>query len=181
MTGGIVRLAAAASLAWGCGFVWFVATLAGPAPAAVATDAVVVLTGGPGRVKRGVEVLTTGSAHRMLVSGVGQGVTDADLAATVEAPPKLFADKVDLGFTAIDTRSNAQETADWIKRHGYTSLRLVTSASHMRRAELELRARLPGKVAILADAVPVEPQAPSLAREYNKFVLRWAALQLGVE
>ena len=170
-----------AALAWGFGFAWFVVTIGGAAPLAIGTDAVVVLTGGPGRVARGVEVLRGGSAQRMLVSGVGQGVTDAELAATVGAPPRLFAQQVDLGFAAIATRSNAEETTRWMVRHRYRSLRLVTSAAHMRRARLELAARLPKPILIVADAVPVEPQAPSLAREYNKFVLRWAAVQLGVE
>lgn len=177
----LVRLIAVALLAWALGFVWFIVTLGTSTPVAVATDAVVVLTGGPGRVARGVAVLDAGSARRMLVSGVGKGVTQAELAATVDAPVRLFAAKVDLGFEAIDTRSNAEETRDWMVRNRYRSLRLVTSAAHMRRAELELRARLPKSVSILPDAVPVDPAAPSLAREYNKFALRWAARQIGVE
>jgi uncharacterized SAM-binding protein YcdF (DUF218 family) len=179
--GAVVRLVAAGALAWGIGFVWFIVSLDQATPVSVATDAVVVLTGGPGRVARGAAVLDAGSARRMLVSGVGRGVTDAELAATVDAPRALFADKVDLGFAAIDTRSNAEETRDWMVRHRYRSLRLVTSAPHMKRARLELAARLPKTISILPDAVPVEPAAPSLAREFNKYALRWAALQLGVE
>lgn len=181
MIGAASRVVAAAALAWGCGFAWFVVTLAGPAPLALGTDAVVVLTGGPGRVARGVAVLGSGSARRMLVSGVARGVTDAELAATVAAPRKLFERDVDLGFAAIDTRSNAEETAAWMVRQRYRSLRLVTSAAHMRRARLELKARLPRTIRIVPDAVPVDPHAPGLAREFNKYVLRWAALQLGVE
>ena len=181
MIGTLVRLVAVGVLAWGIGFVWFVVTLAPSTPVAVATDAVVVLTGGPGRVARGTAVLDAGSARRMLVSGVGKGVTNAELAATVDAPPNLFARKVDLGFTAMDTRSNAEETRDWMVRHRYGSLRLVTSAAHMKRARLELAARLPKTVRIVPDAVPVDPAAPSLAREFNKYALRWVALRLGVE
>lgn len=176
-----LRLLALVLVLWFGGFLWFTLTLARDAPVALATDAVVVLTGGPRRLARGVEVLTVGSAQRMLVSGVNPGVTDTALAAAVAAPRGLFDTKVDLGFAAIDTRSNAEETTAWMVRHRYRSLRLVTSAPHMRRARLELVARLPRTIAILPDAVPVDPEGPSLAREYNKFVLRWAALQLGVE
>lgn len=175
------RLFAILALAWGFGFAWFVVTLGPAAPLTDATDAVVVLTGSAGRLGRGVEVLQAGTAQRMLVSGVARGVTDAELAAVVAAPPQLFETSVDLGFEAIDTRSNAEETAAWMARHRYKSLRLVTSAAHMRRARLELRARLPAKVSILPDAVPVAIQPLGLSREYNKFVLRWMALQLGVE
>jgi uncharacterized SAM-binding protein YcdF (DUF218 family) len=177
----LARLVALAALAWGVGLAWFVVTLGEGAPLDTPTDAVVVLTGSAGRLGRGVEVLAGGHAQRMLVSGVARGVTDDELAAVVKAPPALFATKVDLGFEAIDTRSNAEETKAWMARHRYRSLRLVTSAAHMRRARLELEARLPRTVSILSDAVPVDPHPLGLIREYNKFVLRWAALQLGVE
>ena len=71
------------------------------------------------------------------------------------------------------------EPTAWIARHRYRSLRLVTSPAHMRRARLELEAQLPATVAIVADAVPVEAGTDSLAREFNKFVLRQGALALG--
>ncbi|WP_419814924.1 YdcF family protein [Glacieibacterium sp.] len=177
----LVRLFALVAMVWGFVFAWFVVTLGQDAPLDLRTDAVVVLTGSSGRLARGVEVLTAGQAERMLVSGVARGVTDAELAAIVGAPRALFDTRVDLGFAAIDTRSNAEETRDWMARHRYRTLRLVTSAAHMRRARLELEARLPKTVSILADAVPVDPQPLGLIREFNKFALRWGALQLGVE
>ena len=175
-----VRLAALVFMVWGMGFAWFMLTLADAAPLDRKTDAVVVLTGGPRRLARGVEVLQAGAAQRMLVSGVARGVTDAKLAEVAGAPIALLVARADLGFAAIDTRSNAEETVAWMARHRFTSLRLVTSAAHMRRARLELDARLPRTVRILPDAVPVDPQAPSLFLEYNKFVLRWVARWVGV-
>lgn len=183
--GALLRLAALAALAWGLGFLWFVATLPPAAPVALATDAVVVLTGGPGRLLRGLEVLDAGSARRMLVSGVAPEVTPATLADILPAAQQsraraLFIRRVDLGYAAIDTRSNAEETAAWMAHHRFRSLRLVTSAGHMRRAELELVARLPPGIAILADSVPVTPQPASLAREYSKYILRLAAIRLGL-
>ena len=185
MIGALFRLAALAALLWGLGFLWFVATLPPAAPVALATDAVVVLTGGPGRLLRGVEVLDAGSARRMLVSGVAPAVTPATLADILPAQQQdriraLFIRRVDLGYAAIDTRSNAEETAAWMARHRFRSLRLVTSAGHMRRAELELETRLPADVTILADSVPVTPQPASLAREYSKYILRLAAIRLGI-
>ncbi len=175
------RLVALAVLVWGWGLVWFAMTLAPAAPLNTRTDAVVVLTGGPGRVQRGVDVLVAGAAQRMLVSGVAARVTDAALAREVTAPPGLFARQVDLGFEAVDTRSNAAETSAWIVRHKYRSLRLVTAASHMRRARLELDGRLPKGVVIVPDGVPGEQGGFGLAREYTKLVLRRAARLLGVQ
>ena len=190
----LVRIAAVGALAWVTGFVLFTATLPDATPLAVATDGVVVLTGGPGRLARGVAVMQAGSAKRMLVSGVGEAVTRAEIAATLDsdgeghaldaaariANRRLLAAQVDLGYGAVDTRSNAAETTEWIADNGFHSLRLVTSAWHMRRAELELRAQLPRSTVIITDAVPIEPAAASVAREYNKLLLRWVVLKLGI-
>ena len=193
-TGLLVRVGAVAALVWLTGFVLFTATLPEATPLAVATDAVVVLTGGPGRLARGVAVMQAGSARRMLVSGVGEAVTRAELAATLDAGidgrsldaaarlanRRLLAAQVDLGYSAVDTRSNAAETTDWMAANNFKSLRLVTSAWHMRRAELELRAQLHADIAIVTDAVPNEPAATRVAREYNKLLLRWVVLKLGI-
>jgi X-X-X-Leu-X-X-Gly heptad repeat protein len=178
-----VRIGAIVVLAWLAGFTWFALTLPVAVPLAVTTDAVVVLTGGAGRLARGVATLEAGSAQRMLVSGVGEHVGERigkpALAALVGAPLKLFNARVDLGYAAVDTRSNAIETTAWTQRHGYGSLRLVTSAAHMRRARLELAAQMPPKVRIVEDAVPTEPWTDSIAREYSKYLLRLAALSAG--
>jgi hypothetical protein len=66
-----------------------------------------------------------------------------------------------------------------VARHRFSSIRLVTSAGHMRRAQLELARVLPAGVRVLPDAVPSEPRAPGLAFEYSKFLLRRAALLAG--
>ena len=178
IAGAAARVAAAGILVYCGGFLWFVATRPGPAPMAEVTDAVVVLTGGPGRLARGADALAAGAATRMLVSGVGEGVSRAALAASVNAPPRRFAAMVDLGYQAVDTRSNAVETTAWVARHGYRSLRLVTASSHMRRARLELALNLPGSVRIVEDGVAGGSPA-GIAREFNKYLLRRAALAMG--
>jgi uncharacterized SAM-binding protein YcdF (DUF218 family) len=178
LTGALVRLASLLALLWGAGFLWFSLSLPDPAPLSEKTDAVVVLTGGQGRLKRGLAVLEAGAARRMLVSGVGRGTTRRDLAAAADLSLKSLS-TTDLGYGAVDTRSNAEETARWIKDHGFASLRLVTSAGHMRRARLELTRVLPATVLVVEDAVPVEPAAPSIAFEYSKYLLRRSALALG--
>ena len=175
----VTRVAAVGVLAWLGGFAWFALTQPVAVPLAVTTDAVVVLTGGAGRLARGVAALEAGSAQRMLVSGVNRRIDKAELAALAHAPLKLFTTRADLGYAAVDTRSNAIETTAWVTRRGVRSLRLVTSAAHMRRARLELSAQLPGDVIIVEDAVPAEAGADSIAREYSKFVLRFAARAAG--
>ena len=66
----IRRLISLLFLAWAIGFLWFVAALPRPAEDSIKTDAVIVPTGGAGRIARGLEVLDKGLAEKMLVSGV---------------------------------------------------------------------------------------------------------------
>ncbi len=174
----IGRIIAVLVLAWCGGFLWFSLTLPDPAPLATRTDAVVVLTGGQGRLKRGLAVIEAHSARRMLVSGVDRFTTRKQLAAAAGVK-KIRLGTTDLGYEAVDTRSNAEETMRWVAKHGYKSIRLVTSAGHMRRARLELSRVLPPDITVVSDAVSVEPKAPTIAAEYSKYLFRRAALALG--
>jgi len=177
--GGVAgRLLALAVLLWLGGFLWFSLALPGPASLAMTTDAVVVLTGGSGRLKRGLAVIEAKAARRMLVSGVDRGTTRKQLAAAAGIA-KARLGSTDLGYEAVDTRSNAEETARWVAAHGFGSIRLVTSAGHMRRARLELSRVLPAAITVIPDAVPVEPRAPNIASEYSKYLLRRLALAAG--
>ena len=66
----IRRVLSLVFLVWAIGFLWFVVALPQPATDAQRTDAVIVPTGGAGRIARGLEVLDRGMAEKMLVSGV---------------------------------------------------------------------------------------------------------------
>lgn len=175
----IVRLAAVALLAWMLGFAWFAILLPQPLDGRE-TDAIVVLTGGAGRIDRGLSLLEDGAAKRMLISGVDRSVRAGELAAEYKAPERLFTCCITLGREAIDTRSNAIETARWLDRRAYRTVRLITTDWHMRRAALELRQALPARVTIIYDAVPSRPSFSVLLREYNKYLLRRAAALIGV-
>lgn len=172
------RVVATPILAWILGLLWFSLTLPGAAPLSVKTDGVVVLTGAAGRIERGLKVVESRAARRMLISGVGRTTTRRQLAAAYKIGTRRLR-ATDLGYEAIDTRSNAEETARWVAANKFASIRLVTSAGHMRRARLELARVLPTGIAVLPDAVPSEPKAPSLAFEYSKWLLRRAALLAG--
>ncbi len=167
----IRRLLAFALLAWILGFVWFALLL--PQPATLTqSDAVVVLTGGANRIDRGLAVLEAKKAKKMLISGVDREVKPAELAAQYHRPAKLFDCCIDLGFEAVDTRSNGLETARWVAKNKVKSLRLVTHDWHMRRARLELDKAMPKGVRIINDAVPTRPSLYVLFKEYNKYWIR---------
>jgi uncharacterized SAM-binding protein YcdF (DUF218 family) len=168
----IGRIASLLVIAWALGFVWFAMAL--PQPAGLTrTDAIVVPTGGSGRIQRGLELLREGAADRMLVTGVDIDVRPREFMAEYQVDDATMECCITLGFSALDTRGNARETAEWIARQEFTSLRLVTSDWHMRRTAIELADRLPEGVTVLRDAVPTQPSFVTLFREYHKLLAAW--------
>lgn len=119
------------------------------------TDAIVVLTGGMGRLEHGFGLLAKGHAKVLFISGVDQDVSPRDLAGMydVDVEALLRSGKlVILGYEANNTIGNAWETARWMKAEGYGSLRLVTSSYHMPRSLLEFQQVFPS-AHIVADPV----------------------------
>ncbi|MEO9461367.1 MAG: YdcF family protein [Marinomonas sp.] len=160
---------AAIFLIWVGGFIWFTMSLPGPGPATVA-QAAVVPTGGTGRIAAGLDVLNKDLAPIMLVSGVDGDVKPAEFAAEFGVSELRMECCITLGFLAIDTHSNATETAAWVKDRDIKSLRLITTDWHMRRAAGELERVLPEGVTVIRDAVPSEPGLPILFLEYHKLL-----------
>ncbi|MFY7745552.1 MAG: YdcF family protein [Erythrobacter sp.] len=169
------RLISLLFLAWVIGFLWFVVALPRPALEPVKTDAVIVPTGGAGRIARGLEVLDKGLAEKMLVSGVDPEVKPGEFAAEFGVSPQQIACCITLGHDAVDTRSNASETAIWVAQNEVRSLRLVTTDWHMRRTAGELARKLPDNVTVIRDAVPSKPDLGTLFLEYHKLLASRAA------
>ena len=168
----IARLFALLLLLYALGFVFFAVTLGDSADPQAETDAIVVLTGGSGRIEHAVEVLAQDKAKRLLVSGTDPLVTKRDLVDLLGGQGRLIRCCVDLGSESVDTRSNAEEARRWLERRGYSSLRLITSDWHMRRAGFEFDRVLGRDYEIVQDAVRTEPGFGTLFGEYNKYVLR---------
>ena len=175
----IRKLAAVLVLLWGGGFGVFLATLPGPLDDR-RTDAIVVPTGGAGRIDRGLALLQRHAAKRLLVTGVAPEVRPIELAVEYRVPASLMACCVDLGHEAVDTRSNADETAQWLHEHGYRTVRLVTSNWHLPRARLELVHATGDDITVYGDGVASKPRFLTLLAEYNKLIVRWVALTLGI-
>ncbi len=176
----IWRVAAALGIAWALGFAVFMMSLGQPLDASEHTDGIVVLTGAPGRIDRGLALMAQGSAKRMLVSGVDPDVRPGELMVRYPPSARLFACCIDLGRQAIDTVSNAEETADWVRKHKYKTVRLVTSDWHMPRARLELAHVLGSQVKLTGDSVRSSPRLGTLLLEYHKYLVRSLALLIGI-
>lgn len=174
----IGRIFAIVLVVWAMGFVWFAAAL--PQEAEISqTDAIIVPTGSGGRIQRGLQVLQTGAAEQMLITGVDTSVQPDEFQAEYDVPDRIMECCVTLGFSALDTRGNARETAEWMKARDYNSLRLVTADWHMRRAAAELADQLPANVSILRDSVRSEVSLATLFVEYHKFIAVWTLKALG--
>jgi uncharacterized SAM-binding protein YcdF (DUF218 family) len=135
------------AVVWLAGLVWFANRIPDPGAEIASpetTDAVVVLTGGPLRLKAGLELLEAGKAKKLFVSGVERHVDLAELLRTAQTAPASVACCVALGHDATDTAGNAAETRQWMEHEGFRSLRLVTANYHMQRSLLEFRAAMPG-------------------------------------
>jgi uncharacterized SAM-binding protein YcdF (DUF218 family) len=168
----IGRIVSALLVIWAFGFLWFAVALPQPA-GGDKTDGIVVPTGGVGRIPRGIAMLRSGAAPRMLVTGVDAEVRPREFAAEYAVPARVMECCVTLGTGALDTRGNARETADWVAARKLHSLRLVTSDWHMRRAALELSGTLPADVSVLDDAVRTQPSLWILFIEYHKLLAAW--------
>jgi uncharacterized SAM-binding protein YcdF (DUF218 family) len=136
---------------WVAGLVWF----ATPPPAEdrpAITDAIVVLTGGSLRLQSGIELLLEGKGRELFVSGVNQEVELNELLRASGNPPDWVSCCIALGHKADNTLGNARETAQWVRRRGFRSLRLVTAWYHMRRSLLEFDRAMP-EIEIIAHPV----------------------------
>jgi uncharacterized SAM-binding protein YcdF (DUF218 family) len=175
--------------AWIAGLVWFTTILPEPGPEPrTRSDAIVVLTGGSDRLAAGLGLLADGRAKKLFVSGVYRGVDVTALLRVARQAPSELECCIVLGYEADNTSGNARETAEWMARERYTSLRLVTASYHMPRSALEFRRAMPG-VTIVPH--PVFPErfrqeawwrwpgtAGIIVSEYHKYLLARARLAL---
>lgn len=152
------------------------------------TDAIVVLTGGSGRMEVGLDLLARKQARKLLVSGVYRGVDVAELLRVSKQSPDEVACCISLGYSADSTHGNARETAAWMHENGFQSLRLVTANYHMQRSLLEFQAAMPAITIVPHPVIPERVRlrqwwrwpgtASLIVTEYCKFLLAWAATGL---
>lgn len=175
------------------GFLVFAANVTKDAtPPLSKADGVVALTGGALRIRRAAQLLAAGQAQRLLITGVNRSTGMQQLQALTGLRDDQFRCCVDIGYRALNTRGNADETHDWMRKHRFRSLIVVTANYHMPRSLAEFTRRLPD---VRIYPHPVTPhtmrrrlwwtdgqQAAILALEYLKFLpasaLCWISARL---
>ena len=154
--------------------------------ATTSTDAIVVLTGGSGRLNAGLDLLSKDLAGLMFVSGVYRGIDVRKLLQVTRRDPLGLEKRISIG-NAVNTRENAEETAKWVRQKAIKSLRLVTAAYHMPRSRLEFANVMPGVEIVPHPVFPEHVKqnewwawpgtAALMASEYNKYLMGWVRLR----
>jgi uncharacterized SAM-binding protein YcdF (DUF218 family) len=142
MLKGLFSLLVLALLVLSVLFVDFVYKTFSLAQREVRTDAVVVLAGGRGRVEEGVKLYREGQGRLLFLIGVDPLVKKGEL---YKGPG---ADRVMLENVSRNTLENAIYARDLITKHKVTSITLITSRYHMKRATIIFRNALAKDVAI---------------------------------
>lgn len=153
----IVIVAACAACALVFGFMLFATSVMreqAPAPSTAGADGIVVLTGAAARISAGAELLKQGHGKRLLISGVNRITTKHDIERLSGLDHKSFTCCVDLGYEALDTVGNADETRTWANANNYHKLIIVTSSYHMPRALAELALAMPNAELIAHTVTP---------------------------
>ncbi len=152
------------------------------------TEAIIVLTGGSGRTKTGVDLLRANKGKKLLISGVYPSVEADQILSVQDISPALKTCCVVLGHVAENTRGNAREAGAFMKEQDFTSMRLVTAHYHMPRSLLLFRSLMPDmKITphpVFPDVVDLSSwwrkkgTLSLLAIEYNKYMLARFRLSL---
>ena len=153
------------------------------------SDGIVVITGGQQRLDAGLKLLAAGTASKLLISGVGNGLNKVILANDLklsQTQRDLLMCCAELEFGARDTLGNARAARHWAGNNHLASLYLVTANYHMPRAKLAFKREMPH---INLYYWPVSPDdlhidnwwtdprlVRLLAREYAKFMAEFIRL-----
>lgn len=168
-------------IVWGLGWLWFATNiaLAVPPDKVDKTEAIIVLTGGNGRVNKGLDLLSEGVSNKLFISGVNAGTTKKDILNSWTNRKGRNPCCFSLGYEATDTMGNADEVETWVNENDIEEILLVTSSYHIARAQLEVGKALPN-VAVTPYPVLTPDFEAWKGRfwklsfsEYNKTIIRW--------
>lgn len=113
---------------------------------AVKADAIVVLAGGKGRIEEGTKLYREGKSKKLFLIGVDPTVSKKDLYHPTGNDPS--AEMVVLEKASRNTLENAVYGRALIMQSGVSSILLITSRYHMKRAAILFRNALPKDVSI---------------------------------
>lgn len=124
---------------WLLGFICFLCFVPFSTPKIILpTDGMVIFTGGQTRLATALTLFYEKKSKYFLISGANPLSPSKDIAGPLADNPY-----VTVGYQAIDTLGNAEETAAWVQANPIQTLRLITSNYHMPRSLFEIHHLLP--------------------------------------
>jgi uncharacterized SAM-binding protein YcdF (DUF218 family) len=116
-------------------------------------DCAVVLTGGPHRIREGVDLLGRKAVQKLIISGVHPQAKFRDIFPLWPFYGDLRESDIILERRSLTTYGNAQQTLPLIEALHCRDLILVTSRIHMRRALATFKAEFPPGFPIVSRAI----------------------------
>ena len=117
-------------------------------------DCAVVLTGSPGRVREGFDLLVHSRVKKLIISGVFPGARLREIFPQWPYYNGLRAEDVVLERQSKTTFGNAQQSYALMEALGCRDIILVTTEVHMYRAYRTFRKMVPESINILPRSVP---------------------------
>jgi len=123
-----------------------------------------VLTGAPGRIREGIALLSQRVFKKLIISGVHQRTTLADVFPEVLFYPEIDLENVILERRSTSTWGNAQQSLPIIEALQCKTVALITSDYHMYRTMRTFHAIFPASISILP--YPVSSQRLLKRRQF---------------
>jgi len=116
-------------------------------------DCAVVLTGGPGRVREGFDLLAQGRIRKLIISGVYQYAELREIFPQWPYYGPISSDDVILEKRSATTYGNAQQSLPLVEALKCKDVILVTSRIHMHRSFRIFRTVFPAEIPIYTRAI----------------------------
>ena len=97
---------------------------------------IVVLTGGKGRIEKGLQLLQNGTGNLLFISGVHPNVNIKNESFIESENGRLNECCIFFGKKAQDTLGNLKEVDDWLSQNNFNEFFLVSSYYHLPRVKL---------------------------------------------
>lgn len=117
-------------------------------------DCAVVLTGGPGRIREGLDLLSQRRVKKLIISGVNAASTLAEIFPLWAYYPEIKEEDILLEKRSETTYGNAQQSLPLVETLNCRDILLVTSDVHMHRSYMTFRDLFPQSIEIIRHALP---------------------------
>lgn len=120
----------------------------------LSSDCGVVLTGGPGRVREGFELLAQKKINKLIVSGVFKDAKLTEVFPYASYYPEVNLDDIILEKRSETTFGNARHSLSLVEALKCRDILLITSEIHMHRAYQTFKVIYPEKISIKKLSLP---------------------------